>query len=112
MNYTIGKMRESVEFKTNSPTAAGAGFADSYTTLLTTRGQLVRASENRSLSFGAIADNESYVLYVRFQSAIDAVLRSDVKIVISGVTYTMNGRPKLIEQRKHIYKFKLNAQLP
>lgn len=109
---TIGKMRESVEFKTNSPSAAGAGFSDNYTTLLTTRGQLIRNSENRSLSFGAISDNEGYTLYVRFQPAIDAVLRSDVKIVINNVTYTMNGRPELIEQKKHLYKFKLQCQQP
>lgn len=108
----IGKMRESVTFRVNTPTALGAGFTDQYADLLTTRGQLVRNSSNRFLSFGEGVDSNSYTLFVRFQTTLDSNLRSDTKIVISGVTYTMNGRPELVDERKHIYKFQVQCQQP
>jgi hypothetical protein len=108
---SIGNMRESVVFLANNPIpAAGGGFADVYTTLLTTRGQLFEAGDSRSLSFGAIADNSSMRLICRFQTALAANLRSDTKIIISGITYTMNGQPVLIDQKKHFYEFKIQAQ--
>lgn len=112
MSFVIGKMRESVTFRVNTPTANGAGFSDVYSDLLTTRGQLEKSSANRSLTFGEIADNDSYDLYVRWQITLDSNLRSDTKIVINSVVYTMNGRPELIDQRKHIYKFKIQCQQP
>lgn len=104
-------MRETVVFLQNSPIpAAGGGATDNYTTLLTTRGQLIDSGDNRSLSFGAIADNSYMRLICRFQTALAASLRSDTKIVISGITYTMNGMPKLIDQKKHFYEFKIQGQ--
>lgn len=107
----IGKMREVVVFLTNTPTTTtGRGSVDNYTPLLTTRGQLKDAGDNRGLAFGAIADNTYMELICRFQTALAAALRSDTKIVISGVTYTMNGQPNLIDQKKHLYKFKIQAQ--
>lgn len=104
-------MREVVVFLANNPIpAAGGGFTDSYATLLTTRGQLLSSGDNRSLSFGAIADTSFMRLICRFQTALAASLRSDTKIVINGITYTMNGQPVLIDQKKHFYEFKIQAQ--
>lgn len=108
----IGKMREVVVFLANSPTAAaGRGQVDNYSTLLTTRGQLIKKSESRNLSFGTLNDNDFFTLICRFQTAIANTLRSDTKIVIDSVTYTMNGRPKLIDQRKHLYEFNIQSSL-
>lgn len=107
----IGKMREVVVFLQNTPVAKGAGYEDNYSTLVTTRGQLIDSGESRGLSFGAILDTETPKLIVRFQTALANALRSDTKIVINSVTYTMNGRPKLIDQKKHLYEFRLAAQL-
>lgn len=101
-------MREVVVFLTNTPTAKGAGWEDNFTTLLTTRGQLINDSNSRGMQFGSIEDNNRSTLRVRFQSALAAALRSDTKIVISGITYTMNGRPKLVDQRKHLYEFSIS----
>lgn len=106
----VGKMTESVVFLANTPTAKGAGYVDQYATLLTTRGQLISNSGNRSLNFGAIADNQSYTLICRFQTALAAGLRSDTKVVISGVTYTINSF-KLKDQKKHLYEFQIQCQL-
>jgi len=66
----VGKMRNTVTFRKNTPAAAGAGFADSYTDLLTTRGHLKRASQGRDFSFGAIVDNEIANRYIRGAFAI------------------------------------------
>lgn len=106
----IGKMRESVVFLVNSPIPApGGGSADNYTTLLTTRGQLISKSGNRALSFGTIADSSFMSLIVRFQTALANALRSDTKIVISGITYTFSSYT-LIDQKKHLYKFEIQSQ--
>lgn len=106
----VGKMRESVVFLQNTPVAKGAGYIDSYTNLLTTRGQLIDNSGSRSLSFGAVADSGSWRLICRFQTALANSLRSDTKVVINTITYTINGRPKLVDQKKHIYEFSLSSQ--
>jgi len=104
-------MREVVLFLTNAPTVTpGRGQTDNYSTLLTTRGQLISTSDRRALSFGSLNDETSMILRCRFQVAIANNLRSDTKIVINGITYTMNGRPELVDQRKHIYEFKLNGE--
>lgn len=104
-------MREVVVFLANNPTQVqGRGQVDDYSTLLTTRGQLLDNSGNRSLSFGVLDDKASFTLRVRFQAALAATLRSDTKILISGATYTMNGMPKLIDQKKHLYEFQIAVQ--
>lgn len=106
----VGKMRETVLFLQNTPTVKGAGSVDNYTNLLTTRGQLIDNSGSRNLSFGAIVDNGSWRLICRFQTALANSLRSDTKVVINTITYTINGRPKLVDQKKHIYEFSLSSQ--
>ena len=107
---SVGNMREVVVFLVNTPqAAAGGGFTDSYTTLCTTRGQLLDSGGSRSLSFGAGVDSVSKTLIVRFQTALFNALRSDTKIVISGLTYTFSDQ-KLIDQKKHLYEFRITAQ--
>lgn len=110
LTQSIGKMREVVEFRQNSPTPQGAGYVDNYTTLLTTRGQFINSGDSRSLSFGALTDNVNARLIVRFQTALAAGLRSDTKIIINNITYTMQGMPKLIDQIKHLYEFRISAE--
>jgi hypothetical protein len=110
---SIGKMREVVVFLHNTPTVvSGRGQVDNYSTLLTTRGQLLDKSDYRNLSFGSLVDANAMKLICRFQSAIASTLRSDTKIVISGLTYTMNGLPRLIDQKKHLYEFDIVCQQP
>jgi hypothetical protein len=107
---SIGNMRESVVFLQNTPQPAPAGgYTDNYTTLLTTRGQLIDISGSRSLSFGEVTNNSSMKLICRFQSALESALRSDVKIVISAITYTFSSY-KLIDQKKHLYEFDIQCQ--
>lgn len=105
----IGKMREVVDFQVNQPFAVGAGWEDNYVNLLTTRGELRNDSGNRSLSFGEIVDTDSLTLIVRFQNNLANNLRTDTKIIIDSITYTFSSY-KLIDQRKHLYEFKIKCQ--
>lgn len=107
---SVGKMREVVIFLQNTPTTSGRGKVDNYSTLLTTRGMLIDNSGGRGLSFGVLQDTESMRLICRFQTALSAALRSDTKIVINNLTYTMQGQPKLINQLKHLYEFTITCQ--
>lgn len=102
-------MREVVVFLENTPVVKGAGFADNYATLLTTRGQLIPNSGGRSLSTGILGDTFGFTLRVRFQTALAAGLRSDTKIVIAGSTYTFSTY-KLVDQRKHLYEFQITEE--
>ena len=106
---SIGNMREVVVFLQNTPTVAGAGYADNYSTLLTTRGQLIDKSGSRNLSYGEVANNNFMTLRCRFQTALAASLRSDTKIVIDSITYTLSTY-KLVDQKKHIYEFEIQSQ--
>lgn len=96
-------------FLQNTPTVAGAGYADNYTTLLTTRGQLIDKSGNRGLSYGEVANSNFMTLRCRFQTALAASLRSDTKIVIDSISYTFSTYA-LVDQRKHIYEFEIQSQ--
>lgn len=110
---SVGKMREVVVFLVNNPTVnPSGGQVDSYTTLLTTRGMLVDNSGARILTFNAIEDVKAVYMICRFQTAITNTLRTDTKVVMNSVTYTMQGRPKLINQLKHLYQFELKCQQP
>lgn len=103
-------MREVVVFLQNTPVPAqGGGYTDSYSNLCTTRGQLIDNSGGRSLSFGAGVNTASFRLIVRFQAALFNNLRSDTKVVISGVTYTITDS-KLVDQKKHLYEFSISCQ--
>lgn len=105
----IGKMTETVIFLTNTPVVKGAGWEDSYSTLLTTRGQLIDGSGGRSLSYGEVADSASKRLLVRFQNNLESAMRSDIKILINSITYTMTSF-RLVDQKKHLYEFQIQCQ--
>lgn len=98
-----------VVFKTNSPTIKGGGRADSYSTLVTTRGRLRKKSSSRGLQAGELGLDNGYELIVRYQSTIESNIRSDIKIVIDSVTYTIAGWEK-VEEKNFYLKFDLNRQ--
>jgi hypothetical protein len=102
----IGKMTEVVIFLKNVPTTSGPGATDNYSTLLTTRGQLIDKGGSRQLSYGGIADATSMTLICRFQTSLESNLRTDTKIIIGNNTYTFSHW-KLIDQKKHLYQFEI-----
>ena len=106
----IGKMIQKVIFKQNNPSATNTGGGtDSYSTLLTTRCRLEKSSGSRNLSFGEVMFSDSYDMTVRFQTLLESNLRSDMKVEIDGVTYTINSF-QLIDQKKDYYKINIQCQ--
>jgi hypothetical protein len=92
-----------VIFKTKTPssTSTGGGI-DSYSTLLTTRGRFRKQGSNRSLSFGEMTFAGTYELIVRYQDAIFNALRTDLRVTIDSIDYTIQSWEKLNEERFYI----------
>lgn len=108
----IGKMKSSVRFCINMPTAQGAGHKDNYGVLLTTRGWLRKSHGNRTLTFGEIEGQSGYLLTVRYQQALAANLSISTKIIINNVWHTVDSWDKKEEEHKTYYEFKLNRKEP
>ena len=106
---SAGSLHKVVVFKSNTATTLGAGKADSYSTLLTTRGELKKLSGNRSLSFGEMFQTNAFELTVRYDSVLSAALRMDMKIEIEGKTYTINSWEK-VGEKKFYFKMIINEQ--
>lgn len=116
-NYAIGQFRQTVVFMANTATTSATtireavttgGKNDNYSILLTTRGRLRKSNGSRGLSFGLVADDETYELVCRFQTALEASLRTDTKIIIDSKTYTPQSWEK-VDQLNHIYIFRIAA---
>lgn len=119
-NLSIGQMRSTVVFLTNTPTIAATtdreavttgGLNDVYTTLLTTRGRLRKKSGSRGLDLGLVEDKQYYELICRFQSAINTGLEVNGKVLVDSVLYTIQTW-EVIDQIAHLYKFELACQNP
>lgn len=98
-----------VVFKQNTPAQSGAGKSDSYATLVTTDGRLRKNTSNRGLQAGEMGFDNSYSLIVRYQDAIFNAIRSDLKVDIDSVRYTIAGWELQNEKRFYI-EFSLNRQ--
>jgi hypothetical protein len=105
----VGNLHKVIVFKQNNPTVKGAGKADAYTTLLTTRGSLKKLNGNRGLSFGELLESNSYEMITRHQQALEDNLRMDMKIDIEGRTFTIQSYDK-VQGKRFYYRFILNEQ--
>lgn len=103
----IVKLNKIVTFQTNAQTPSGAGTVDSYTTLLTTRGNLSKIRSGRNLLTGEMSFNGSYYLMVRFTDALYNAIRTDMRVIIENVYYTIDSWEKTEEKRFYI-KFVVN----
>lgn len=86
-------------FKQNTPTAKGAGYTDQYATLLTARGRLKKKSGNRSLSFGAVGEENSFEFITYYQTALANSLNTAMKVEIESKTYTIDSWEKVGEEK-------------
>ena len=99
MNIVFNK-KGTVVFKQNTPTTTtSGGGADSYATLVTTDGRLRKRSGNRGLQAGEVGFNSSWELITRYQDTIFNAYRSDMKVDIDGVRYTVQSCDKIDEKR-------------
>ncbi len=105
----VGQMDKVVVFKTNAPTALGAGNKDGYSTLLTTRGYLKKSVGSRSSAYSDILGDSSYSLTVRRQAALTAALSMSLRIEIEGNRFTVQGWED-IEEEHFYYRFSLTRQ--
>lgn len=111
----IGKLRSVIKIEQNVPVAMGAGFIDSYTELLTTRGLLVKQTGNRGLDNSAVSQDSRFELFVRFQVALSNALNNDsIKalrfIHNDGRVFTLVSTEYVSEDKKSFYRFILTNQ--
>lgn len=104
-------MKASVSFYTNTPAAQGQGNKDGYSLLLTTKGYLRKASGNKSLSFGDISTESTYMLTTRYQATIEQNLGASMKIISGGYWYTIESWKKT-DERNDFIEFTLNRKDP
>lgn len=106
---SIGQMRQVGIFQTNSPGAVDNGFIDSYTTLLTTRGQLKKVgnerSGNRVNAGGTLGFQNTYDWICRFQSGL--TIDKKCRWVIDGKNYTIEGYEQ-IDMKNFYYRFRIS----
>lgn len=105
----VGGLNKVVVFRQNTPSQQGAGYVDSYSDLLTTRGALRSLSSSRGFSFGEVLQTNTHELIVRYQTALASGLRGDMKVVIDGRTFTVSTWEK-IGEKKFYYKLIINEQ--
>lgn len=106
-NPHIGKLVQSGQLQVNTPVAQGAGFKDSFTTLLTCRGELTKVKGDRSLNSSEVNINAAWYWKCRFQAAIDSVTnKKSIRWIIDGRYFTVNNY-ELIDQKKRYYRFTL-----
>lgn len=102
---TIGQLRSTVRFETNTPVRKGAGFEDDYAELLTTRGQLIEGTGRLSTDSGSVVLFSKYTLYVRMQDAL--ILGKNVRAVINNRIFRIESY-KQVDQKKFFYRLELN----
>ncbi len=90
----------------DTPAAKGAGFEDSYSTLLTCRGYLKKNSGTKVLNNGEIMIDDSYTLITDFIQNLYDNLQSDLQVVINSRVYSMNSWEQMDEKRFYL-KFQL-----
>src|SRR5262245_12849623 len=102
----IGKLKETVLVKTNAPATAGAGYTDSYSTLAEVKGYLKRKSGARVLSGGEFESDDSWELWIWYDSTVWTGLGMKCRVEIGSRVFTINAWQKIEEENRWI-KFDL-----
>lgn len=103
----IGQFNKLVTFKQNTPTVKGAGKADAYTTLLSTRGMMEQRNSSRGMNYGEIKNTKDWTLTVRWQEDLDGLDYMKMKVVYDSKTYQITSVEKIGEKRFYL-KFGLS----
>ena len=103
----IGKLRQSGQLQTNSPTQQGAGKKDNFTTLLTCRGSLEQLKGSRGLDQSETTLFNAWEWICRYQTAIASIANlKSVRWVIDGRQFSVNSY-KQLNQKNRYYRFVL-----
>jgi hypothetical protein len=98
----IGQFNKLVTFKQNTPTVKGAGKADAYTTLLSTRGMMEQRNSSRGMNYGEIKNTKDWTLTVRWQEDLDGLDFMKMKVVYDSKTYQITSVEKIGEKRFYL----------
>lgn len=105
INPHIGQLRQTGQLQTNAPVAQGAGFKDSYSTLLTCRGKLSKLKGGRVLDNGEVVFDNAWEWIIRFQPAIENITtKKSIRWLIEGRKFTVNDYNP-IDQKRRYYRF-------
>jgi hypothetical protein len=105
-DFTIGQMRSSVVFMSNTPIPNDSGGRDdNWNATLTTRGRLRKDTGRKLNEQGEVIFNKDYELILRYQAAI--VIDSKGKVVVNSVDYRIKDFTK-IDEINHIYRLILS----
>lgn len=103
--HPVGRLSKIVTFQIDTPTPLGAGYEDSWGTLLTTRGYLLKNRGGRVLENGEIYEDNSYDLWVRYQPTLETNLSIlKLRLQIDQKTYVIHSIEKE-DQRNFYYRF-------
>lgn len=104
-NPPIGKLRQSGQLQINTPVQQGAGFKDSFSAVLTCRGDLTKLRGNRSLNSAEVDINAVWEWVCRYQSAIANVTnKKSIRWIIEGRTFKVDDYEP-IDQKKRYFRF-------
>lgn len=107
----VGKLLKKVTIKVNTPVAATTGgYSDQYTTLAITRGELIKQSGGRTLSFSEISSPGNYTLRIRYFSELYMALKLSMLFEIDGRVFTMDSW-EFEDERKFYILFNVNEKL-
>lgn len=94
--------------KQNGYTKAGAGYLDGYVEYDSRRGKFYQRSGSRALATGAVLPTYAYTLIIRFDTAISNIVDPQMRFVIKGKSYTLDGYDISIWDRESFFVFYLN----
>lgn len=103
-------MYHTLTVQTNAGTVLGAGGKDVYTTLLTTRASLKEPSGSRNGAFMEIQGGASSTITTRYQQALWNALSMSMKLIIDGVTYTVQSWSLQKDNRKSFIVFNVSTE--
>lgn len=103
---SIGSLKHVGVYVQNTPVAqSSGGYKDSYTNVLTTRGELKARSSSKEVNAGQVEFRNTFDWTCRFRP--DLVINKKSKWVIEGKEYNIEGY-ELIDMKKCYYKFRLS----
>lgn len=100
---SLGDMRSTAVFQSNTPVANGSGgFDDNYTTFYTCRGRLRQQNGSRRDENMELVRNRSFELVVRYTTEL--VIDTNTRILIGTDTYIIVNYEK-VDNLPHWYQF-------
>lgn len=89
-------------------TKTGAGYLDGYIDHSTVHGKFYQRKGQRALNTGAVLDTYAYTFICRFSVGINNIVDPQMRFIINGKTYTLDGFDINKWDRNEFFIFNLN----